>query len=83
LNSADGVTGSKIHELQLEPGYDYVKEIARGGYGYVYLLAGRSMTSRISWQASLSTGTCSALLMIAPARRPINERWKGSKTFGL
>src|SRR5438105_5056032 len=25
------------HALQFEPGYDYVKEIARGGYGYVYL----------------------------------------------
>src|SRR6185503_215769 len=28
---------SEHHELHPEPGYDYVKEIASGGYGYVYL----------------------------------------------
>src|SRR6266481_4596186 len=39
MNSPDGVSGSKGHELHLEPGYDYVKEIARGGYGYVYLFS--------------------------------------------
>jgi serine/threonine protein kinase len=30
-------TGPEEQPFQLEPGYDYVKEIARGGYGYVYL----------------------------------------------
>jgi eukaryotic-like serine/threonine-protein kinase len=30
-------TNSELRGFQREPGYDYVKEIARGGYGYVYL----------------------------------------------
>src|SRR5262245_24918714 len=33
----DGPTNPENRELQLEPGYDYIKEIASGGYGYVYL----------------------------------------------
>jgi len=30
-------SNSEVQDLRPEPGYDYVKEIARGGYGYVYL----------------------------------------------
>ncbi len=26
-----------VRDFQLEPGYDFIREIARGGYGYVYL----------------------------------------------
>ena len=39
MNSSGGAarTECKSHELQIETGYDFVKEIARGGYGYVYL----------------------------------------------
>jgi len=39
MNSSDGAarTECKSHEFQIETGYDFVKEIARGGYGYVYL----------------------------------------------
>jgi len=41
MSSSDEVpsTETKLHEPGLEPGYDYVKEIARGGYGCVYLFS--------------------------------------------
>lgn len=34
-----GPPNSESREVQSEPGYDYVKEIASGGYGYVYLFS--------------------------------------------
>ena len=34
-------TNAESREPQLEPGYDYIKEIASGGYGYVYLFTRR------------------------------------------
>jgi eukaryotic-like serine/threonine-protein kinase len=34
-----GPVDSEIREAKSEPGYDYIKEIASGGYGYVYLFS--------------------------------------------
>ena len=34
-------TNAEGRKRQLEPGYDYIKEIASGGYGYVYLFTRR------------------------------------------
>ena len=41
----DKQAGSGIPKLHAEPGYDYVKEIGSGGYGYVYLFARREENS--------------------------------------
>jgi serine/threonine protein kinase len=39
-------SNSETGQPQLEPGYDYVKEIARGGYGYVYLFTRNGQNSQ-------------------------------------
>ena len=79
MNSSDGAarTECKSHELQIETGYDFVKEIARGGYGYVYLFTRKQQNEQDYVAGSLFIGMYLALIMTQPALRLIKGRGRG------